>query len=249
MIAALRYNNPGDVSLPITGWTGPGRIVGIPGQPGYAEFPDMATGYDAFLTRLRDFLTVQGLRTIAAIGPVYATDPHWPAAVSILSGIGLHELLDPASTIQMQALAAGIVKQETGQTILALERQSAPIDFSTAAPAPVPAAPTPEPTMPPTSTTTSTGSTSLFGDLITWGENLIPTVLNIATKGNTELTAFEAALKAGAPTLASAVDQLLTVAETVTAVLDPAAEQAIATLKTLFDGLIKLVEQGAGAAA
>lgn len=61
-IAALRYNNPFDVSLPIAGWNGGGDTVGIQGQPGFGAFPDMATGYQAGVQRLHSYLTGQSYR-------------------------------------------------------------------------------------------------------------------------------------------------------------------------------------------
>ena len=119
-IPAIRYNNPGNVSLPITGWTGGGHIVGLPDQPGYAAFPTMQAGYEAFKLRLHLFITMQGRNTIRTIGALYAADPHWPMAVSNLSGIGIDTPIDPANASQMDALAAGIIKQETGMTIAQL---------------------------------------------------------------------------------------------------------------------------------
>lgn len=114
-VAAIRYNNPGDVSLPISGWTGGGKIVGIPGQVGYAEFPTMQVGFEAFQQRLRSYIT-QGRNTICKIGAVYATDPHWPVAVAGLAKLPLDAALDPKNTAQMAALASAIVRQETGMT-------------------------------------------------------------------------------------------------------------------------------------
>jgi hypothetical protein len=115
-LAALRHNNPGDVSLPIKGWTGPGKIVGVEGQPGYAEFPTMEIGFQAFQQRIRSYIE-EGRTTIALIGKVYATDPHWPAAVAKISGIPLSAHLNPADAEQMSALAAAIIRQETGKTL------------------------------------------------------------------------------------------------------------------------------------
>lgn len=115
-IAAVRYNNPGDVSLPISGWTGPGEIVGVQGQPGYARFPTMQIGFEAFQQRLRSYISA-GRNTISKIGAVYATDPRWPRAVAELSGLNEYMTLNPADTSQMQDLAAGIIRQETGKTL------------------------------------------------------------------------------------------------------------------------------------
>jgi hypothetical protein len=122
-ILAIRYNNPGDVSLPIKGWTGGGRIVGAPGQVGYAEFPTMAIGYQAFLFRLREYIE-SGRNTIRKIGAVYATDPHWPVAVAKLSKLPIGAFLDTRDDKEMEALAAAILLQETGMTIAELEAKS-----------------------------------------------------------------------------------------------------------------------------
>lgn len=119
-IAAIRYNNPGDVSLPISGWTGGGKIVGIPGQVGYAEFPSMAIGFAAFEQRLRSYIA-RGRDTIRKIGEVYATDPHWGLAVAELAGIGIDVRLSASASGQMSSLASAIIKQETGMTLAQLE--------------------------------------------------------------------------------------------------------------------------------
>jgi hypothetical protein len=118
-IPAVLYNNPGDVSLPIEGWTGPGIIVGIDGQPGYAEFPTMQTGYAALLQRIVSYIA-EGRTTISAIGEVYATDQSWAVSVSELSGIPLETMLDPEDSAQISDLAAAIVYQETGMTLTEL---------------------------------------------------------------------------------------------------------------------------------
>lgn len=118
-IAAIRYRNPGDVSLPIKGWTGPGRIVGLPGQSGYAEFPTMQIGFEAFQQRIRAYIQ-EGRTTIRRIGAVYAADPQWPKDVAELSGIPIGAVLDANDQEQMVALAAAIIKQETGQTLASL---------------------------------------------------------------------------------------------------------------------------------
>lgn len=115
-IAAIRFNNPGNVSLPIQGWTGGGSIVGIRGQPGYASFPDMQTGYAAFTQRLNNYINVKGLNTIATLNPVYAQDTGWGAGVSAASGIGINSPLDTSNPDQMAALRSGIIQQETGMS-------------------------------------------------------------------------------------------------------------------------------------
>lgn len=119
-IPAIRYNNPGDVSLPIEGWSGGGYIVGIHGQPGYAEFPSMAVGFAAMVQRLRSYITYQHRTNITLIGEVYAQDPTWPAKVSLLANIPIHTVLNPANTRQMTQLAEGIIRQETGKTMAEL---------------------------------------------------------------------------------------------------------------------------------
>lgn len=132
-IAAMRHNNPGDVSLPIKGWAGPGKIVGVEGQAGYAEFPTMQIGFEAFQQRVRSYID-EGRTTIALIGKVYATDPHWPRAVSEIAGIGLNVKLNPNNAAQMATVAAAIIRQETGKTLAQLGIHSTPV----APPAPAP---------------------------------------------------------------------------------------------------------------
>ena len=114
-IAAIRYNNPGNVSLPIQGWTGGGNIVGITGQRGYAQFPDMQTGYLAMQQRLTNYIDVKGLSTIADLNTRYAEDQNWQNAVSRFSGIDRTTSLDTSNTAQMNALTYGIIRQETGR--------------------------------------------------------------------------------------------------------------------------------------
>lgn len=114
-IPAVRYNNPGDVSLPILGWSGPGKIVGIKGQRGYAEFPSMQVGFEAFQQRIRAYIA-EGRTTLQKIGEVYATDPSWTRSVAEISKISLDLILNPKSATQMTALAAAIIRQETGLT-------------------------------------------------------------------------------------------------------------------------------------
>jgi len=115
-IAAIRYNNPGNVSLPIKDWSGGGSIVGISGQPGYASFPSMQVGYAAFQQRLTSYINGQGLDTIGALNSRYAQDQGWGASVSRLSGIGINEPLDTSNASQMGALQSAIIRQETGMT-------------------------------------------------------------------------------------------------------------------------------------
>lgn len=119
-IAAIRHNNPGDVSLPIKGWTGVGKIVGVEGQPGYAEFPTMQIGFEAFQQRLRSYIVDQHRNTIRKIGTVYAADPHWPAAVASIAKLPEDGVIDPENATQMEALASAIVKQETGYSFAEL---------------------------------------------------------------------------------------------------------------------------------
>jgi hypothetical protein len=130
MIAAQRYNNPGNISLPITGWTG-GHIVGLPDQPGYAAFPSMDIGYQAFKYRLGLFIS-GGRNTIRLIGARYAADPHWPVAVAALAGLGIDAPLDLNDAAQMDKLAVAIIKQETGMSLAQLIAGAIP---SPAAPA------------------------------------------------------------------------------------------------------------------
>lgn len=115
-IAAIRYNNPGNVSLPIKGWTGGGTVVGIKGQSGYASFPDANTGYAAFSHRVDDYITNKGLTTIRLMNTRYAEDPNWGAGVSRNSGIGIDTPLNVSDQNQMEALRGGILRQETGMT-------------------------------------------------------------------------------------------------------------------------------------
>lgn len=119
-IAAIRFNNPGNVSLPIAGWSGGGTIVGIAGQSGYASFPDMATGAAALQQRLTTYIE-RGYDTIAGMNSVYAQDPNWKNGVSSASGIGLNTTLDPNNPTQMAALTSGIIKQETGLSVSTID--------------------------------------------------------------------------------------------------------------------------------
>lgn len=118
-IAAIRFKNPGDVSLPIKGWTGPGHIVGLPGQSGYAEFPTMQIGFEAFQQRIRADIE-DGRNTIRKIGFAYAADPQWPKDVAEIARIPIGAVLDLNDQKQMKALAAAIIKQETGHTLASL---------------------------------------------------------------------------------------------------------------------------------
>lgn len=120
-IAAIRHNNPGDVSLPIRGWTGGGKIVGLRGQSGYAEFPTMKVGYEAFLWRLREYIA-EGRDTIRAIGRVYATDPKWSEHVAELAGLHLDQAIGEGN---IGALAEAIIRQETGMTLEELSTKAA----------------------------------------------------------------------------------------------------------------------------
>lgn len=115
-IAAVRYNNPGNVSLPIQGYKGAGTIVGIKGQPGYGSFPDMQTGYKALTQRLDNYIDVKGLNTISKMGTKYAEDGSWGRGVSRATGIGMDDILDTSDVEQMAKLRAGIIKHETGFT-------------------------------------------------------------------------------------------------------------------------------------
>ncbi len=110
----VRYNNPFDVSLPIQGWTGGGTVVGAPGQPGFASFPDQETGIRAGIQRVANYIRAKGLNTIGTIGSRYATDKNWPAAVSRISGLRVDETIDPNNPAQMAALTHGILTQELG---------------------------------------------------------------------------------------------------------------------------------------
>lgn len=113
-IAAIRNNNPGNVSLPIRGYTGPGQIVGIQGQSGYGSFPTMADGLAAQRQQIGNYIDNRGLTTIAALNTRYAEDPNWKFGVARASGIGVNEPLDTSNAAQMQALQGGIIRQETG---------------------------------------------------------------------------------------------------------------------------------------
>jgi hypothetical protein len=117
-IAAFRYNNPFDVSLPIAGWNGGGETAGIQGQPGFGAFPDMATGYKAGVQRLNSYISGQSThgakRTIKELNSVYATDPNWHAGVAAHSGLDPNAQLDPTNADQMRQLQYGVMAQEIG---------------------------------------------------------------------------------------------------------------------------------------
>jgi hypothetical protein len=133
-LAALRFNNPGNVSLPIKGYSGPGTVVGISGQPGYASFPTMADGLAAQSARLTSYVdgsTRYGARTtIASLNSVYAEDPNWKNNVSKFSGIGVNDQIDPNNQAQMSALQGGIIRQETGKdpSVFGFNGTSAPMN-------------------------------------------------------------------------------------------------------------------------
>jgi hypothetical protein len=119
-IAAIRFNNPFNISLPKSGYFG-GSVVGIVNQPGYASFPNMATGYAAGANRVTQYISGQtsygNLNTIGALGPVYAQGPGsagWAQNVSQISGIPINQPLDPTNAGQMSALNQGILTQEIG---------------------------------------------------------------------------------------------------------------------------------------
>lgn len=106
-----RENNPGNVSLPIKGWTGGGTIIGAPGQPGYASFPDFSTGVAAWSQRLDTYAQRPGGNTIRGLNDTigYATDPNWKNNVAAGSGLGLDTPLDSSNR---GALMVGIAKAE-----------------------------------------------------------------------------------------------------------------------------------------
>jgi hypothetical protein len=120
-IAAIRYNNPFNISLPRAGYYG-GSVVGIVNQPGYAQFSDMATGYAAGAQRVTDYVSGNtsygNLNTLSKLGNIYAEGPQggqvWANAVSQFSGIPVNARLDPNNAEQMQALDRGILSQEVG---------------------------------------------------------------------------------------------------------------------------------------
>lgn len=113
----IRANNPFDISLPSAGYFG-GTVIGAPGQSGFAQFPDMQTGYNAGVQRLADYVsgnTSYGPQTtLSQLGGIYATDPNWASSVSRLSGIPLNQTLDANNSAQMQQLGNGILQQELG---------------------------------------------------------------------------------------------------------------------------------------
>lgn len=128
-ILAVRHNNPGNVSLPIKGWTGGGRIVGAPGQPAYADFPSMQVGFNAMMWQLKNRIG-QGYNTIGKIGGsgIYEYPPtqNWVDNVARVSGIPADQMLVTTNDLQMSALATGIIKQETGMTLAQLGLGPAP---------------------------------------------------------------------------------------------------------------------------
>jgi hypothetical protein len=111
--AGIKHNNPFDVSLPISGWSGGGRVVGLPDQKGFSEFPDLETGYAAGVQRLTSRIN-QGYDTIAGLNPIYAQDQNWKNNVAAGSGLGLNEKLDPNNAAQMEQLQRGVLIAEIG---------------------------------------------------------------------------------------------------------------------------------------
>jgi hypothetical protein len=115
MTLAKKYNNPGDLSLPIKGYHGPGVCVSVHNdQHGtYGHFPTVADGVAALKCRLSSYIA-RGYHTIHKMNDVYAGDKHWAVNVAHLSGIGINDRLDPANVSQMRDLTYGIVQAETG---------------------------------------------------------------------------------------------------------------------------------------
>jgi|SRR5271166_6788889 len=149
-IAAIRYNNPGNVSLPIKGWSGAGFIVGISGQPGYARFPSPDVGFSALRLQLTNRIN-QGLNSISRIGlsGLYENPPtqSWVDNVARYSGLSADETIDPSDNATMLKLQTGICRQETGLSLAQLGVGGAPAAPSVhgatvagASPAPAPAA-------------------------------------------------------------------------------------------------------------
>src|SRR5271166_4431379 len=128
-IAAIRYNNPGNVSLPIKGWSGAGFIVGISGQPGYAQFPTPDVGFSALRLQLTNRIN-QGLNSISRIGlsGLYENPPtqSWVDNVARYSGLSADETIDPSDNATMLKLQTGICRQETGLSLAALGVGGAP---------------------------------------------------------------------------------------------------------------------------
>ena len=141
-IAAIRFCNPGNVSLPIKGWTGPGRVVGIHGQRGYAQFPTPDIGFAAMRQQVCNRI-VQGYDTINKLGGsgIYENPPtqSWIDNVSKYSGIGGGDWLDYKNEAQIGALLRGICKQETGLTLAELG-----VGAGLAGPPAMPATPAPK---------------------------------------------------------------------------------------------------------
>ena len=126
-IAAVLYNNPGDVSLPIAGWPTDAAhgvpIQGIPGQPNYGHFPTMKIGWAAFQQRLKSYIAeglpprVGPMNTIRKIGAHYATATAWPEDVAKYSGIPIDAPLSESNAAQIAALSKGILRIETSTTL------------------------------------------------------------------------------------------------------------------------------------
>ena len=112
---AFRSNNPGNVSLPIAGYTPPPgtyTITAPDGQPNYAVFPTAQDGYNAFVQRVISRIN-GGYDTIASLNSIYAESPNWKFGVSSISGIGVNDKLDPNNAQQMSDLRRGILTQES----------------------------------------------------------------------------------------------------------------------------------------
>ena len=113
----LRHNNPFDISVtPGQASKLGARIVGAPGQPGFASFGTMQEGLRHGMDRLSRFVS-SGRDTIAKMnaGPGgYATDQNWKYGVARASGIPVDAKLNPDDPAQMSALAHGVLTQELG---------------------------------------------------------------------------------------------------------------------------------------
>jgi hypothetical protein len=115
MTLAKKYNNPGDLSLPVSGYHGPGICVHVHNDQhgSYGSFPTVEDGVAALQCRLSSYVA-RGYNSIHKMNHIYAADHHWSSNVSHLSGIDVDTRLDPTDASQMRDLIYGIVQAETG---------------------------------------------------------------------------------------------------------------------------------------
>jgi hypothetical protein len=109
-IAALRYNNPFDVSVGrLSAGFGGTAISGIPGQSGFASFPSLEAGFGAGNQVIQGYID-RGDNTISSMfSGGYATGSAWPGNVSNFSGLSLNT---PITSSNLPNMEYGVMRAE-----------------------------------------------------------------------------------------------------------------------------------------